>query len=61
MTRLARSCALPAVAIGGIVADDLPALRAGGLTGAAVVSWVCSSPDPRAAATQLRDAWEAGA
>ncbi|MGJ9422570.1 bifunctional hydroxymethylpyrimidine kinase/phosphomethylpyrimidine kinase [Aeromicrobium sp. CF3.5] len=54
---LARSCALPAVAIGGIVPDDLRALRSGGLAGAAVVSWVCASPDPRTAAAELARAW----
>lgn len=54
---LARTCALPAVAIGGVVAGDLAALRRGGLAGAAVVSWVCTSPDPRASAAELALAW----
>lgn len=58
---LARGCALPAVAIGGVVADDLPHLRSGGLAGAAVVSWVCAAPDPRASARELADAWGAAA
>lgn len=55
--RLARATSLPAVAIGGIVAADLPALRAAGLAGAAVVSWICAADDPRAAAAQLAAAW----
>ncbi|WP_103062720.1 thiamine phosphate synthase [Actinomyces qiguomingii] len=57
--RLAASTALPCVAIGGITATDLPALRVGGLAGAAVVSAICLADDPREAAQQLRGAWEA--
>ncbi|QZY52448.1 thiamine phosphate synthase [Leucobacter tenebrionis] len=57
---LASECALPAVAIGGVTPDDLPALRAGGVAGAAVVSWVCASADPRASARALAAAWEEG-
>lgn len=58
---LARAASHPAVAIGGVVAEDLPDLRAGGLAGAAVVSWICCATDPRAAAAQLRRAWDSGA
>ena len=58
--RAARS-GIPAVAIGGIVADDLPLLRERGLAGAAVVSWVCAAQDPRAAAAALAAAWRAPA
>lgn len=57
VVELARGCPLPAVAIGGIEPDDLPALRTGGLAGAAVVSWVCAAPDPEAAAQQLARGW----
>lgn len=57
--RLARSVTLPAVAIGGVRPSDLAALRAGGLDGAAVVSWICAAADPEAAAAELRGAWEA--
>lgn len=57
--RLARASTLPAVAIGGIVAADLPALRAAGLAGVAVVSSICTADDPRAAAAQLAAAWSA--
>ncbi|WP_205529187.1 thiamine phosphate synthase [Microbacterium halotolerans] len=55
---LARTCPLPAVAIGGIVPADLPALREGGLAGAAVVSQICGSADPRASAQELASAWK---
>ncbi|MFV0634500.1 thiamine phosphate synthase [Demequina sp.] len=58
---LAQSVALPAVAIGGVTPEDLPALRRGGLAGAAVVSWICAAPDPRAAAAELSGAWAVAA
>ncbi|MDR0417358.1 MAG: thiamine phosphate synthase [Propionibacteriaceae bacterium] len=59
--RRAAGCPLPVVAIGGIGPDDLPALRAGGLAGAAVVSWVCAAADPERAAAVLRRAWDGSA
>lgn len=52
---------LPVVAIGGIVREDLGALRAAGATGAAVVSAICGAADPRQAAAELVRAWRAGA
>jgi len=58
--RLAAASALPAVAIGGVTPDDLPALRAAGFAGAAVVSWICAAPDARAAAAELARAWARG-
>lgn len=54
---LARTTTLPAVAIGGITASDLPELAAGGLAGAAVVSAICCADDPRQAAAELAAAW----
>ncbi|WP_147681079.1 thiamine phosphate synthase [Actinomyces ruminicola] len=60
IARLAAGTDLPCVAIGGVTAADLPALRAGGLAGAAVVSAICLAGDPRAAARALRRAWESG-
>lgn len=54
---LARGCALPALAIGGVRPDDLEALRSAGLAGVAVVSWICASADPRAAAAELAKRW----
>ncbi len=57
VVELAGTCSLPAVAIGGIVPADLPALRRGGFAGAAVVSWICASADPGASAAELAHAW----
>ncbi|RLP74119.1 thiamine phosphate synthase [Mycetocola tolaasinivorans] len=58
--RLVAGTALPAVAIGGITAADLPGLRAAGLVGAAAVSAICAVPDPEGAARELRAAWGQG-
>lgn len=58
--RFAELCAvsaLPAVAIGGVTAADLPGLRTAGAAGAAVVSAVCAAPDPQDAAAELAAAW----
>ena len=60
VARMAALTELPSVAIGGITVADLPALRAGGLDGAAVVSAICTAEDPRAAAVGLRAAWDGG-
>ncbi|MFZ4842738.1 thiamine phosphate synthase [Mycetocola saprophilus] len=57
VARLAAASSLPAVAIGGLRAADLPILRAAGLAGAALVSAICAVPDPEAAARELRAAW----
>ena len=45
---------LPVVAIGGITADNLPALRGSGVDGVAVVSALYAQADPGAAAARLR-------
>lgn len=58
--RLAWTSALPAVAIGGITADNLPDLRRVGAAGTAVVSGICGAVDPRAAAQAHADAWGRG-
>lgn len=50
---------LPAVGIGGVTEADLPRMRAAGAAGAAVVSAICSAPDPAVAARRLRAAWGA--
>lgn len=47
---LARGTAVPCVAIGGVLPEDVPALLAAGLAGVAVVSAICGDPDPGAAA-----------
>ena len=53
-TKLARLSPVPVVAIGGIDAARARAIRATGLcAGIAVVSAICSSPDPKAAARSL--------
>ena len=44
----------PGVAIGGMNADTAPAVLSTGIEGIAVVSAICSAPDPRAAAAALR-------
>ena len=44
----------PGVAIGGMNASSAPAAIATGIDGIAVVSAICSAPDPRAAAAALR-------
>jgi thiamine-phosphate pyrophosphorylase len=46
---------LPVVAIGGINAGNAGAVRATGVDGIAVVSAICGTPDPAAAARALRD------
>ncbi|UNX54571.1 thiamine phosphate synthase [Georgenia sp. TF02-10] len=61
LARLVAASGLPAVAIGGVRPADLPAIRAAGAAGAAVVSAICSAPDPAAAARELRVAWEGAA
>jgi thiamine-phosphate pyrophosphorylase len=57
--RLVSLSPLPAVAIGGVTAADLPALRRAGAAGAAVASAVCAAADPGRAARELRAAWDA--
>lgn len=54
---LRRRIGLPSVAIGGIQAENAGQLRGTGIDGLAVVSAICSAPDPRAAARDLRTAF----
>lgn len=54
---LAASSPVPAVAIGGVGIDDVAALRDAGAAGVAVVSALCATDDPRAAARALRREW----
>ncbi len=51
---------LPAAAIGGIGLAQLDAVRATGVSMAAVISAVASAPDPGAAARALVERWNAG-
>ncbi|ASR54365.1 thiamine phosphate synthase [Cellulomonas sp. CW35] len=55
------STRLPVVAIGGLDARDVDAVRTAGAHGLAVVSAVCSAPDPSAAAAELVAAWRRSA
>jgi len=48
----------PCVAIGGITPARVPALRASGVAGVAVVSAICGQPDVAAATHALRAAWQ---
>ena len=50
---LCRRTDLPCVAIGGIHAGNIAEVRASGVRGVAVVSAICSAPDPAAAAATL--------
>jgi thiamine-phosphate pyrophosphorylase len=54
---LIASSTLPCVAIGGISRTDVRPLRDAGAAGVAVVSAVCASNDPRAAAQELKEEW----
>lgn len=47
---------LPCIAIGGVTADDVPALTAAGAAGVAVVSAICAAADPLAATRTFTDA-----
>ena len=49
---------LPVVVIGGITPDNVASASATGAAGVAVMSYVNSSPKPKAAARKLRDALE---
>lgn len=50
---------LPAVAIGGVTRELVPALLAAGAAGVAVISAVLDAPDPQAATRDLRAALDA--
>lgn len=52
----ARSLA-PAVAIGGITAEQCAALRRAGAIGVAVIAAVFGTADPEAAARRIRESW----
>jgi thiamine-phosphate pyrophosphorylase len=56
--RLIGATSLPVVAVGGIRPEDLPALRAAGAAGVAVVSGILAAGDPETAARAYSEAWE---
>ena len=51
---------VPVFAIGGIDAERAKVLAGHGVAGVAVVSAIMEAPDPRAAASSIRDAFEKG-
>lgn len=55
---LAKAAHSPTVAIGGVKASDVRALRATGVAGVAVVSAICLADDPEAATRALVNEWE---
>lgn len=57
LARIAAAAPKPVVAIGGVTERDAAALKDAGVAGLAVISAICTSPDPRAAACALRAAW----
>ncbi len=54
---LATASTLPAVAIGGVTARDVAALKRADAAGLAVVSAICAAEDPASAAAEIRTAW----
>lgn len=57
LARIVAAAPVPALAIGGLTAEDAPALRRAGAAGMAVVSAVTRAPDPEAATRALVTAW----
>lgn len=57
LAQLCAASSLPCIAIGGLGVDDVPALKAAGVVGIAVISAICGQPDPAAAARRLATAW----
>jgi thiamine-phosphate pyrophosphorylase len=58
LKQVVEEIALPIIAIGGITEDNIPAVIQTGAYGIAVISAVCCQPDPKAAATILREILE---
>jgi thiamine-phosphate pyrophosphorylase len=56
---LVRASAVPVAAIGGITAAHLPAIRCSGAAMAAVISAISAAPEPRRAARELVELWNA--
>jgi thiamine-phosphate pyrophosphorylase len=56
LARLARSCRVPAVAIGGITAQNAMAPIMAGAAGVAVIRAVMAAADPEKAAREIREA-----
>ncbi|GAB49361.1 thiamine phosphate synthase [Mobilicoccus pelagius] len=58
LTALVAESPWPTVAIGGITVDRIGLLPVTGVDGAAVVSAICATPDPREAAATLLTRWK---
>ena len=58
LSQIKQAVHIPVVAIGGISADNIGALRQSKVDGVAVVSAIMDSSDPAAAARALRILWE---
>ncbi|MFD2191615.1 thiamine phosphate synthase [Pistricoccus aurantiacus] len=54
LEELAAASSLPCVAIGGLKADHVEAVRKAGAQGLAVVSAICAAKDPKAAAQEFK-------
>jgi thiamine-phosphate pyrophosphorylase len=57
LARIAARAPVPTVAIGGICLGDVPALKAAGCAGLAVVSAIGAADDPEAATRALLSVW----
>ncbi|TKD13713.1 thiamine phosphate synthase [Rhodobacter capsulatus] len=57
LARIARLVSVPTLAIGGLTLADIPALKAAGVVGMAVVSAVTRAADPEAACRALVQDW----
>lgn len=60
LARITRLVAVPTLAIGGLTRADIPALKAVGVAGMAVVSAVTRAPDAEAACRALVQDWRRG-
>ena len=54
--RIIQSCSLPVIGIGGITAQNLGEVMEAGACGVAVITSILASPDPKAAAQELKQA-----
>lgn len=58
-SELARSCGMPAIAVGGVAPENVGGLMAAGAAGVAVISALFGADDPASAARALRAAVDA--
>ncbi len=58
LAEVARACAAPVLAVGGVTADRIASVRRCGAQGIAVIGAILEARDPRAAARELRAALE---